>query len=253
MGMVFKSRETIWVIIFSLILAVIKVNIIDKNKVINDQKNNMKTSQAVTEKPKPRPEKIAYITIDDGPSSHTSEIVEVLKENDVNATFFMIDGNMKSNKEAVKEVVKEGNSVGFHSVSHDIHKLYESPETTLNEFETCKKTFEEISGKKSKLIRLPYGSKPYMPEESYNKLMENDYKIWDWSLDTEDWRSSTDQIINNVLYYGRDKKEIVILMHEKEQSVNALSYIIKVLKERGYTILPITEEDRPKNYWNKNI
>ncbi|MGO1042068.1 polysaccharide deacetylase family protein [Clostridioides difficile] len=212
-----------------------------------------KTSQEERKGPGATSEKVAYITIDDGPSKYTNALLDILKENDVKATFFMLNQNMKNHKEEVKRVLEEKNSIGFHSVSHDIHKLYKSPEITVGEFDTCNKTLQNITGQSSKLIRLPYGSKPYMPEGSYDKLMANDYLIWDWNLDTQDWKSSTSQIVSNILYYGRKRDELVVLIHEKEQSVNALNNMIRILKERGYTILPITENVMPKNFWQENL
>ncbi|MCC0709221.1 polysaccharide deacetylase family protein [Clostridioides sp. ES-S-0190-01] len=212
-----------------------------------------KTSQEERKGPGATSEKVAYITIDDGPSKYTNALLDILKENDVKATFFMLNQNMKKHKEEVKRVLEEQNSIGFHSVSHDIHKLYKSPEVTVGEFDTCNKTLQDITGQSSKLIRLPYGSKPYMPEGSYDKLMANNYLIWDWNLDTQDWKSSTSQIVSNILYYGRKRDELVVLIHEKEQSVNALNNMIRILKERGYTILPITENVMPKNFWQENL
>ncbi len=203
--------------------------------------------------PIPTPDKIAYITIDDGPSKYTNQILNILKENDVKATFFMIERNMINFKEEVKNVRDQGHSVGFHSVTHDIKQLYKTPEATLNEFDTCNNTYYDITGYESKLIRLPYGSKPYMPQESHDKLIENGYIMWDWNLDTQDWRATTDNIVSNVLYYARDKQHLVLLMHEKEQTVNALDPMIKVLKQRGYTIMPITEKIEPRNFWEKNL
>ena len=116
-----------------------------------------------------------------------------------------------------------------------------------------KDTFEEITGNTSNLVRLPYGSKPYTPEESYKKLIENDLLVWDWNLDTEDWKATTDNILSNILLHGRNKEDLVILMHEKEQTVDALELIIIVLKERGYRILPITEDKEAMNFWSKNL
>lgn len=203
--------------------------------------------------PIPRSGKIAYITIDDGPSKYTNEILDILEKNNVKATFFMINGNMKLHKDEVERIQEEGHSAGFHSVSHDIKQLYKTPQNTLKEFETCGNTFYSITGKVSKLIRLPYGSKPYMPDASHELLKENGYKMWDWNLDTQDWRATTDIIVSNVLYYGRDNPNLVVLMHEKEQTVKALDSMIKVLKDRGYEILPITEDTQPRNYWDKNL
>lgn len=210
------------------------------------------TSNEISKESEKAPEKIAYITIDDGPSKYTSEILDILDSNNVKGTFFMLNNNMILHKEEINRMIKEGHGVGFHGVSHDIKELYKTETSSLEEFETCNKTLYEISGKTSKLIRLPYGSKPYTPQENYDSLIKNDYLIWDWTLDTQDWKSSTDQIVSNILYYGREREEIVILMHEKEQTVKALNDTIKILKERGYTILPITENISPKNFWLGN-
>lgn len=221
---------------------------IDEN--ISDLIEN--TSNEISKESEKTPEKIAYITIDDGPSKYTSEILDILDSNNVKGTFFMLNNNMILHKEEINRMIKEGHGVGFHGVSHDIKELYKTETSSLEEFETCNKTLYEISGKTSKLIRLPYGSKPYTPQENYDSLIKNDYLIWDWTLDTQDWKSSTDQIVSNILYYGREREEIVILMHEKEQTVKALNDTIKILKERGYTILPITENISPKNFWLGN-
>lgn len=221
---------------------------IDEN--ISDVIEN--TSNEISKESEKTPEKIAYITIDDGPSKYTSEILDILDSNNVKGTFFMLNNNMILHKEEINRMIKEGHGVGFHGVSHDIKELYKTETSSLEEFETCNKTLYEISGKTSKLIRLPYGSKPYTPQENYYSLIKNDYLIWDWTLDTQDWKSSTDQIVSNILYYGREREEIVILMHEKEQTVKALNDTIKILKERGYTILPITENISPKNFWLGN-
>lgn len=198
-------------------------------------------------------EKVAYITIDDGPSKYTSQIIDILNKNDVKATFFFIDGNMKKYPQEVNELVEDGHSIGFHTVSHDKEILYSTPQQMLNEFETCKETFKSITGHDSNLIRIPYGSKPNMSQEGMDMLKENDFLVWDWNLDTEDWKGTADNILSNILYYGRNKSKLVILIHEKQQTVDALDNMIRVLKERGYKIMPITEDIEPHNYWNKTM
>ncbi len=198
-------------------------------------------------------DKVAYITIDDGPSKFTGQILDILERNDVKATFFMINRNMNTYKEEVKRIQQEGHGAGFHSVSHDVETLYKTPQSTLEEFSICRDTFKEITGETSNLVRIPYGSKPYTPEESYKILVENNFLVWDWNLDTEDWKSTTDNIVSNVLLNGRNKDDLVLLMHEKEQTVEALEGIIMVLKERGYQILPITEDKEAMNFWSKNL
>lgn len=198
-------------------------------------------------------DKIAYITIDDGPSKFTNQILDILDKHNVKATFFMINRNMKNYKDIVMRISEEGHGAGFHSVTHDVKELYKTPESALNEFYICRNTYKEITGKTSNLVRLPYGSKPHTPEASYNKLVENNLSVWDWNLDTEDWKCTTDNILSNILLYGRHKQDLVILIHEKEQTVEALDGIITVLKARGYKILPITEDKEAMNFWKKNL
>ncbi len=198
-------------------------------------------------------DKVAYITIDDGPSKYTNQILNILEANDVKATFFMINKNMNQYKEVLDRTMQEGHSIGFHSVSHDVNILYKDINTTVGEFDTCKETLYKLTGKESRLIRLPYGSKPYASEKTYNRLKSEGYQVWDWNIDSEDWKGTKDKIVSNILYYGKDKEKLVILIHEKEQTVESLNSIIRILKERGYKIVPITEDNEPMNFWEKNL
>lgn len=207
------------------------------------------TSQEVNKSPSRSSEKIAYITIDDGPSKYTESIIQILNKYDAKATFFMIDRNMRRYPEQVKNIIESGNTAGFHSVSHDINKLYENYSSAKEEFDVNSETFYNITGRKSNVIRLPYGSKPYAPSKSYETLVEAGYKLWDWNIDTQDWRDSSSQIIENVKRYSKDEDEIVLLMHEKKQSVEALEEMIKYLISEGYQLLPIDENQNPQNFW----
>ena len=197
--------------------------------------------------------KVAYLTIDDGPSEYTDEIIKILNKNNVKATFFMINGNMQAYPEQVKNIVENGNTAGFHSVSHDIHKLYVSKTSAKEEFDTNQATFKKITGQTSKVIRLPFGSKPYTPRASYNALVDSGYKLWDWTLDTEDWRSTSSQIMENVKKYSSGSDNVVLLMHERKQTVAILDEMIKYLKSEGFEILPIKQSDEARNYWNGKL
>lgn len=194
-------------------------------------------------------EKIAYITFDDGPSKYTRQIVDILDENDVKGTFFMLNDNMIVFSSIVKRLTDEGHGAGFHGVTHEISKLYKTEDSAIEEFKTCSKTFHKITGNTSRLVRIPFGSKPNMSENIYNKFVKEGFLVWDWTIDTEDWKSSEDQIVSNILYYARDKEEIVILLHENQRTVDCLNDIITILKQRGYNIKPITEDVKPKNFW----
>ncbi len=197
--------------------------------------------------------KKAYITIDDGPSIYTEDIIQILNKYNAKGTFFLIDRNMKKYPDKVKSIVENGNTAGLHSVSHDIHKLYKTKEAAKVEFDNNNDTLYEITGEHSNLIRLPYGSKPYTSQESYNVLTESGYKIWDWNLDTEDWKSNPKEILENTIRYSSNKNEIIILLHEKKQTVEILDSLIKYLIQQGYELVPIKEEEVPKNFWLNNF
>lgn len=199
--------------------------------------------------PKPKPQKMVYITFDDGPSEYTDKILQVLENHKAKATFFMINGNMIRYPKQLKNIVNYGHTPGFHSVTHDIHKLYITPKHTVDEFNKCQQTLYNITGVNSSIMRLPYGSKPYMPTNSYKALVKSKYKIWDWNLDTEDWKSSPEQILSSVENYSRGKDEIVLLMHEKDQTLNSLDKMLTYLESQGYVFMKIDEKDIPKNYW----
>ncbi len=193
--------------------------------------------------------KIAYITFDDGPSRYTSQIVDILNENNVKGTFFMMNDNMIVFKDIVKQISYQGHGTGFHGVTHDLNELYKTKDSAIQEFRTCSKTFYNITGKTSKLVRIPFGSRPYMLEDVYKKFVDEGFLVWDWTIDTEDWKSSQDQIVSNILYYAREKDEIVILLHENQRTLDCLDNIITILKQRGYEINPITNDVKPKNFW----
>lgn len=197
--------------------------------------------------------KIAYITFDDGPSKYTGQIISILNRYNAKATFFMIDSNMKKYPEQVNNIIENGNTPGFHSVSHDIHKLYKTNLSAKEEFDINSETFYKITGENTKIIRLPYGSKPYTPKDSYEALVEAGYKMWDWDIDTQDWKSNSVEIVDNVAKYSQNKDEIVILMHEKSQTVEALDSILKLLIEEGYVFLPISQDQEPQNFWSGNL
>ena len=251
--MFFAAISLIMIILGTCFVFKDSVNKLGSPKEGNEISDTTKKPVEKPKKPTSNSGKVAYITIDDGPSKYTNQILDILDSNDVKATFFMIDGNMKRYPDEVKRVQEEGNSVGFHSVTHEVKSLYKTPEATVKEFATCQETFLDLTGEVSNLIRVPYGSKPYMPEKSHDALAKNGYIMWDWNLDTQDWKGTTDNIVSNVLYYGRDNPNLVVLIHEKEQTVQALDSMIKVLKERDYNIVPISEDVKALNFWDKSI
>ena len=218
---------------------------------ITDTMYNLSTE--ISKGPSKSTGKKAYITIDDGPSKYTDDIINTLNKHNAKATFFMIDRNMKLYPNQVKNIIENGNTPGFHSVSHDIHKLYKTNKSAKEEFDINRQTLLEVAGIESSVVRLPYGSKPYTPHKCYEELVEAGYKMWDWDIDTEDWKVSSDQALENVKLYSKGKDNIVVLMHEKKQTAKSLDRILRYLSEEVYEFVPIDESETPQNFWLKNF
>lgn len=178
-----------------------------------------------------------YLTFDDGPSELTGKFLDVLKEQNVASTFFMQGSNLQNTgfQENVKRAVKEGHYIGAHSMTHNSDKLYKKGQFVPEMKETLA-LIHNITGTTPKLVRPPYGSAPGLKgEEIRNQIVEAAIKVWDWTIDSNDWKlkDNPTQIIENVKKQTTEEVEVV-LMHEKAQTLQALPEIIKFYKENGY-------------------
>lgn len=200
-----------------------------------------------------------YLTFDDGPNQNLNSILDILKTKHIKATFFMIEPQIRQYQQAVKRLVKEGHYPGLHSVSHDKHRLYDgSPKNVVNEMEQTRKTVLKITGVDSRLTRAPYGSKPYLTTAFRNELVAHRMKLWDWNIDTLDWKyqsSHPQKILENVkigLERLQNKQEpIVILMHVTKGTALELPYVIDYLKSKGYEFQVYNPAQHfTMNFWN---
>ena len=195
--------------------------------------------------PPPKPEKIAYITIDDGPSEQvTPRILDILKEHEVKATFFVLP---KCGYEHIFErIIGEGHQMGNHTYSHDYHKLYGGDGQFFREDVLKAEAYlKEKFNYETSLFRFPGGS------QSWNQfaiaarreiLAELGYRDVDWDIsigDTDPSPAGRDPaaFVANVSGNINEQEKLVILMHDsagKNATVTALPEIIQTLKEKGY-------------------
>lgn len=199
--------------------------------------------------------KIAYLTFDDGPNANTAQILDILQKYEAKATFFMIEPKIWKFEEVVKRTVTENHTIASHSVTHDKNKVYHSPESLLNEMNVTRATLFSVTGIDSRLIRVPYGSKPYLTKDYRDLLASNNLQVWDWNVDSNDWKYSTEKIISTVKYQVANQKQKnrapVILFHNSSSTVEALPEIIEFLKAEGY-VLEAYDQDHHfmVNFWN---
>lgn len=197
-------------------------------------------------------EKTIYLTFDDGPGGKVTEsILDILKSENVNATFFLIGDQIKNQEDLVKRINNEGNSIGLHSMSHCKNKLYSCNENFINEMITEQSLLEELTSKKTFLLRFPFGcnnTSYHLKESLVNELHEKGFKIYDWNADSTDGANANAPVDTLIKRAKSDKETVYLLMHcgfINKNSVKALPSIIKYYKDNGYTF-KIIDEDTPE-------
>ncbi|MEV9641099.1 polysaccharide deacetylase family protein [Mammaliicoccus sciuri] len=187
-----------------------------------------------------------YLTFDDGPNRFTSANTAILKKYNVKGTFFFIGNQMKDQQKIFKETAAAGHYIGSHSMTHDANKVYQTTKSFMDEMNKGLRLIEQITGNDTKLVRVPYGSKPYVTAAMRNELIRYDYKLWDWNVDSEDWKYTNQQagrIVKNIQTgvkkaYATGNRNIVILMHDRSQTAKVLPEIIEWLQAQGYVLKP---------------
>lgn len=200
-------------------------------------------------------EKIMYLTFDDGPSQYTEQIVDILNHYEVPGTFFFIGKNISGEEDAVKYTAEHGHTIGLHSMSHQRDLIYneQNPNHFLNESLELQTLLEPLIGYKTYIIRPPYGS-TFMPEIIFNHIGEAGFKVWDWSIDTNDWReeSTTDSIMTFIQELSTTADKEILLQHELPITLEVLPLIISHYQNEGYTFKAYQPEDHFSYNFHQN-
>ena len=216
------------------------------------KKEGFKEEEHILEAEKPsNKSKELYMTFDDGPSKSTSKLLDILKENDVKATFFLTYQSPK-HFENVKRIQEEGHTIAVHTYSHDF-SIYSSEASYFEDlFQMESEIYKQI-GTWSNIIRFPGGSGNASSKEykkgimkSLTKLVEDmGYVYYDWNVSSGDGGHITGEM---TLKNAEDgilvpKEKHVVLFHDaKDETVGIIDAFIKYAKERGFTILPLKQD-----------
>ncbi|WCR27206.1 polysaccharide deacetylase family protein [Paenibacillus thiaminolyticus] len=184
------------------------------------------------------------LTFDDGPDpKNTPAILELLKQHDAKATFFLVGWRVKDNPELVKRTVREGHEVGNHSYYHKYFRRGISAAEIKEDMMKAHRIIKEVTGTAPHLYRPPGG---YYNQQLVDVARANDYRIvmWSWHQDTKDWSSpGVQRIVNKVLNSARNGD--IVLLHDfaegRAQTVEALKTILPELKKRGYSLVTVSE------------
>lgn len=194
-----------------------------------------------------------YLTFDDGPSGETEEILRILDEYQVKATFFVTGEEAQSHPERYQEIVDAGHTLGMHSYSHKYSEIYESEENFALDLKTLYNFLYDTTGVIPQYYRFPGGSSNTVSGMSMSVftdyLARENIIYYDWNISSKDASNpslSADEIFHNCIDDLERYQDAVILMHDspkKASTVEALPRIITYIQQMDDTsILPITED-----------
>lgn len=200
-----------------------------------------------------------YLTFDDGPSLDiTPQILDILKENGVTATFFVV-GYGESKEDLIRREYEEGHTIGLHGFSHDYGAIYQNIDSIMENFYKVETLVEETTdGYQSKIIRFPGGSSNTVSKNYCKGIMtaatervtEEGYAYFDWNVDSSDagGARTAEEVYQNVISGIRPGHNNVVLMHDfsgNTKTLKALQGIIDYCKENNYEFKSITLETTP--------
>lgn len=222
-----------------------------ENKTQTNKINENKTTESKTTTTNEK--SIAYLTFDDGPSSITHSVLDILKKYNVKATFFVINsGNY--NKATLQREVNEGHTIGLHAYDHNYAIAYKDDNSYLDGIDKLRAKVKADTGFDSHYIRFPGGSSNTISKRYSKGIMsritktakQRGYKYYDWNVDDDDaGRARTaDDCYNNVIKELRPNRSNIVLMHDfgtNKKILEALPRIIEYCQKNGYKMLPIDD------------
>lgn len=196
---------------------------------------------------------VIYLTFDDGPQAGTTEqILNILKEENVKATFFVTS---KGPDNLLKRELEEGHTIGLHTSSHNYAEVYASESAYFNDLKAVSDRVKKVTGIESRIIRFPGGSSNTISRRYQIGIMSHltkevvnrGYLYYDWNVDSEDAGRCVGKdancIYTNITNHLSLNKCNMILMHDiKVNTANAIRDIIHYGKNNGYHFAKITEE-----------
>ncbi|MCF0130991.1 MAG: polysaccharide deacetylase [Pseudobutyrivibrio sp.] len=219
---------------------------VERPKELYSLKDNAENLAEVGDIPK------VYLTFDDGPSDNTEQILNILDDYGIKATFFVVGQDIEQYGDAYRRIVNEGHTIGVHSYSHKYADIYESEESFIEDYENISKLVSDVTGVKPKYYRFPGGSSNQVSNTDMstfiNYLNNQQVTYFDWNVTSGDATSqafTTDELVDNVMNDVVKYKTSVVLLHDasnKVATVDALPELIESLQSIGAMILPISED-----------
>lgn len=185
-----------------------------------------------------------YLTFDDGPSDYTDDILDILAETDVKATFFVVYKEGDWARQMYQRIVDEGHTLAMHSYSHQYDVVYESRQSFITDLKTLQEYLYEVTGVWSRIYRFPGGSSGGAARariDEYTDYLDSEgIAYFDWNISAQDavkgYTLSEQEVFENCIRGVDRLDECVILMHDsgyRRSTVDALDDIIEYYQQRG--------------------
>lgn len=212
-------------------------------------------------------EKTIYLTYDDGPSANTTRILDVLKEKNVRATFFVIGKEDEASKEIYRRIVNEGHTIGIHTYSHKYDSIYNSVDSYLTDFSKIERLIYETTGQHPKIFRFPGGSinrlvpTKGMQTKIIDEITRRGYIYYDWNIVSGDDTATVypkEVLAKNVIAGSRKigRQSPVVLFHDApicKTTPDATALLIDYFSQNGYTFAPLTEQVKPIQFASGSV
>lgn len=192
-------------------------------------------------------EKQVYLTFDDGPSKDvTGQVLDILKQEQVPATFFVLGARVELYPEVLQRIYNEGHYIANHGYSHKYSQIYENKDTVFAEYIDCENSIKRAlhnDNYNSYLFRFPGGSTggyyKSVKSQARDLLTSYGFAFTNWNCLTGDaeGKNTKEACIQEFINTKADQNSLIVLMHDsndKVQTVEALPEIIKILKDEGY-------------------
>ncbi|MER6268914.1 bifunctional polysaccharide deacetylase/glycosyltransferase family 2 protein [Streptomyces sp. NPDC001797] len=193
------------------------------------------------------PSKTIALTFDDGPNpTYTPQVLKILKQYDVPATFFLVGSMVSRYPGIVKTMVQQGNEVGIHTFTH-VDLSYQSDARINREMQQTQLALAGAAGITTTLFRAPYSSETDAIDNYswpvYKKLGDEGYTSVFVDTDSDDWKKpGVSKIVKWATPSGT--KGAAVLFHdaggERSQTIKALPQYIKKMKAKGYTFTTVS-------------
>ncbi len=189
--------------------------------------------------------KLVALTFDDGPyGTSTQQVLDILKKEQVHATFFLLGKNTLEYPGLAREIVQDGHMVGNHTFDHPKNLSTMSTAGVISELSRTEDIIASTTGVHATLFRAPYGK---LNKKLRTLIRQQGYTLVPWNVDPRDWdykHSSSSAIENHILTHLKNHMNIILhdgrdthVGYPRDNMTTALPLIIEGLKQRGYTFV----------------